>query len=587
MINLLKSCISMRMFISIIVLCGLVGCAYKRFPVLPKVKEMSREEIARQQAESHYIKAKDYDRRGLFLIALQYYEKAYELDSESRILRDILVEKYIYLKKYVKALLLVKGDRKIDELSDEERKTAASIYLLMQKYDKAIDAIEQCTSISVSDRYTLGFLYERLNNIDKAIANYTICFKNDVEYLSTGLKLADLYKRSQQYDPAESLYVLLHEKYKENTEVLNNLGEINLLQEDTTTALKYFELAVEKDSTFTDAFSNIAQIYIKNGDYKKAIECYKRIILSDSLTKFYHTKTIAFLYYYDKQLEKSAEILQSLLTYKIDEYEIHFYLGKIYSEIDSVDAAELAFKKAIDKKVEFVDAWLNLCYLFLKVKKADKALEYALQFKEKMPESDDAWHILGYVLSYRKEYAKAIEALKKALSYDLKNSSVWFELGGAYERSGKYKKAADAFREALRLNPDDDVAANYLGYMWAEQNENLDSAKALLEFALEKEPNNGAYLDSYGWIFYRMGDLNAAERYINMSLEHIDDDPIVYDHLGDILFDKGTYKNAIDAYRKSIELNSESAEKIKEKIKRTMNKLNIQEEQKETDPQEE
>ena len=70
----------MRMQVLIIILCGLVGCTKRRFPVLPKVKEMTRGQIARQQAESHYIKAKDYDRRGLFLIALQYYEKAFELE---------------------------------------------------------------------------------------------------------------------------------------------------------------------------------------------------------------------------------------------------------------------------------------------------------------------------------------------------------------------------------------------------------------------------------------------------------------------------------------------------------------------------
>jgi tetratricopeptide (TPR) repeat protein len=576
----------MRIISLIAILCVLAGCASRRFPVLPRVKELSRKEIARQQAENHYIKAKDYDRRGLFQIALQYYEKAYELDPESKILCDVLVEKYVYLKKYVKALLLVKGDRKIDDLSDEERKRVSSIYLLMQKYDQAVDAIERCASISLSDRYTLGFLYERLNNIEKAIENYSICFNNDVEYLSTGMKLASLYKKVQKYELAESLYVLLSDKYKENTEVLNNLGTINMLQNDTATALKYYQAAVEQDSTYIEAIGSMAQIHIANGDFKKAIGCYEKMILNDSLTKFYHTKTVAFLYYYDEQYDKSAEIFRSLLSSRIDEYEIYFYLGKIYVAEEKYDSAETEFKNAVNKKVDFIDAWLHLCYLFLRQKDTDKALDYALQFKDKMPDIEDSWRIYGYILNYRKEHNQAIEALQKALSFNPKNSSIWYELGGAYERTGKYVKASEAFKEALRLNPDDDVTANYLGYMWAEHNKNIDSAKVLLEFALEKDPDNGAYLDSYGWIFYRMGDLDSAEKYIKKSLESIESDPVIYDHLGDIFFEKKGYQDAIDAYKKSIELGSDKKEQLEEKIKKSREKLDILENEKNKDQRE-
>jgi tetratricopeptide (TPR) repeat protein len=140
-------------------------------------------------------------------------------------------------------------------------------------------------------------------------------------------------------------------------------------------------------------------------------------------------------------------------------------------------------------------------------------------------------------------------------------------MGSVFERLGSYKKAAEAFRTVLRLNPEDDAAANYLGYMWAEQGINLDSAKVLLEFALKKEPQNGAYLDSYAWIFYKMGDFDNAAFYIKKALEYIKSDPIVFEHWGDILSKKAEYTMAIDAFEKSIDLGAENKSLIKQKIK--------------------
>ena len=88
----------------------------------------------------------------------------------------------------------------------------------------------------------------------------------------------------------------------------------------------------------------------------------------------------------------------------------------------------------------------------------------------------------------------------------------------------------------------------------------------LLQNALSKEPQNGAFLDSYAWIFYQKGDLDSAYFYIRKAAEKITDDPIIFSHLGDIYFKKGELKSALDAYNKSLEFKPEDIESIQEKI---------------------
>lgn len=569
-------------FVPIVIFLSVLGvllfsqCASHQFPKFQPLPKSDRYAIARARAEDYFIKARDYDRRGLNQMAEHFYELAYKLDPNSVVLRDLLVNKYIASKKYKQAVVVIKGQKKINDLSDEDKKVVSNLYLKMQQFGKAAETLELIGTISGPEKASLGYIYERLRDNKKAIKNYSEYFIESPQALNIALKIASLYIKEQKYDKAESLYVYLEKQFENKTEILNGLGTISLLKKDTTTALNFFKTAIILDSTSSKAFQKIAQIYIAKGDYGKAVEYYEKIVASDYLSNQYNKRTLALLYYYNKQLYEAEELLKLLITNNLDDYELHFYLGLVFAENDKLELAEIEFQKTLAIKDNYADAWMHLCYLSLKKKNWDRAFDYAQKFNKRMPKAGASWRIYGYTLNIKKRYEEAIGVLKKAVSFDSEESSIWFELGTAYERTRSYKKAADAFRKVLSLKPNDDAAANYLGYMWAEQNKNLDSAEALLEMALAKDPENGAYLDSYAWIFFKKGDLDSAEKYIKLALKQISDDPIIYDHLGDILLKKGDASGAMKAYKKSLKLDFEDKEAIRRKINKLLKKHNGQ-----------
>ncbi len=549
--------------LAIIVL--LVSCASHRFPKVLPIPDVDRVLVARDRAQNYFVKAQDYERRGLFKMAEHFYELAYELDPASEVLRDILVKKFIISRKFKQALLLIKGEKKNEELSDGEKRVVASLYVEMQQLGKAAELYESLSTVSVSERATLGYIYERLKNWTKAVENYAIYF-NEKPQLDIGLKLADLYIKEEMYDQAESLYVLLESKFENNAEIVNKLGMLSLIKHDTVSAMDFFNTALVLDSSNAEAMNNIAQIYIARGDYPQAITWYNKMTRDDFLSKYYHRRTLGLLYYYNKQYAEAQELLQGLLTENVDDYELHFYLGLVFAANKQYALAEIELRKTLAIKDNYVDAWLHLCYLALQQENREKAEDLAKRFKERLPETGASWRMYGFALNTNKKFKEAIEILQKALTFDSDNPTVWFELGSAFERTGNFKKAAEAFSMVLQLKPGDDAAANYLGYMWAELDKNLDSAKVLLEMALQEEPDNGAYLDSYGWIFYKMGDLDKAEQFILKALEQIDDDPIVHSHLGDIRAKKGQIDGAVEAYQRSIELGADDKEALQKKI---------------------
>jgi tetratricopeptide (TPR) repeat protein len=168
----------------------------------------------------------------------------------------------------------------------------------------------------------------------------------------------------------------------------------------------------------------------------------------------------------------------------------------------------------------------------------------------------------------REKHDEAIAALKRATEIDSADYFSWFEIGGILEKQKRIDEAAVAFRNVLRIHPGDAQAANYLGYMWAEAGVRLDSARTLIEVALEKDPDNGAYLDSYAWVFYQMGDYEKALRYMNKALEqeNVRGDPVPYEHIGDIYFKLSDYKAAEGAYKRSLELKTGDARRIRERL---------------------
>jgi Flp pilus assembly protein TadD len=104
--------------------------------------------------------------------------------------------------------------------------------------------------------------------------------------------------------------------------------------------------------------------------------------------------------------------------------------------------------------------------------------------------------------------------------------------------------------------------------MWAEGGVNLDQAQDMLTRAVGQDPTNGAYVDSLGWVYYQLGKLDLAEKYIMDATRLLPRDATVHEHLGDVFAKRGDMAGALKAYRTALDLDPESKDvsKIRSKI---------------------
>jgi tetratricopeptide (TPR) repeat protein len=168
------------------------------------------------------------------------------------------------------------------------------------------------------------------------------------------------------------------------------------------------------------------------------------------------------------------------------------------------------------------------------------------------------------------------------------------ELSQVHNSAGDHERSDEQLRLILEADPDDVTANNNLGYQLAERGLRLDEAERLIRKAIELDQRqrttgrtnlsttadqpNAAYVDSLGWVLFRKGDLKGAREQLEKAstLPDGDDDPVVWDHLADVLFRMGEKAKAAAAWHKALELfdtgtrpKDERYQEIQQKLKQT------------------
>jgi tetratricopeptide (TPR) repeat protein len=128
-----------------------------------------------------------------------------------------------------------------------------------------------------------------------------------------------------------------------------------------------------------------------------------------------------------------------------------------------------------------------------------------------------------------------------------------------------WQKSDSLYEVSIEKHPDNSLLLNNYSYSLSERGIQLEKALSMVKKALKSEPDNGAYLDTIGWIYYKMGDYKAAQDYIKKALQLRDDNPEVIEHLGDVYYKMNLLDEARINWEKALELDPQNIE-LKQKI---------------------
>ena len=242
---------------------------------------------------------------------------------------------------------------------------------------------------------------------------------------------------------------------------------------------------------------------------------------------------------------------------KKDPNSIHVRL-KIASVLIRLERLEEAEKVLLEaKKIdpESLDVSLSLIFVY---SYAHKNQELELEYEEFLkkahtvkPKDTSISEFLAQFYFYKKRPQEAINVYLKVIENRPDYVDAYFWLGFLYEKENLQDKAIEIWEQGLNVDAEYSPILNSLGYTYAVKGINLKRAEAMIKKALEKEPENGAYLDSLGWIYFKNGDFEKAKEYLEKAAEAISD-PEVYLHLGELNIKMGEVDKAINYYKEGL-----------------------------------
>jgi tetratricopeptide (TPR) repeat protein len=247
---------------------------------------------------------------------------------------------------------------------------------------------------------------------------------------------------------------------------------------------------------------------------------------------------------------------------------IHLKIASLYIRLGETEKCEKELKeaKALDKSS--FDASLALVFLYAYTQK-DKELEeeyedFLKRAHQVKPDDVKISEYLAQFYFYKKQPQEALKIYEAIVKKNPSDVEGVFWLGYIYDELGKRQEAIKLWKKALEINSSHSQTLNSLGYIYAEEGKNLDEAEKMIKKALEKEPQNGAYLDSLGWVYFKKNDYKHAEEYLKKAIALLQD-PVIYEHLGDLYIKLGNKTTAINYYDTGLSRFPDT-KKLKEKL---------------------
>ena len=274
--------------------------------------------------------------------------------------------------------------------------------------------------------------------------------------------------------------------------------------------------------------------------------------------------------------EDSTEIglvyLRIALYLKPDFPLAHLAVGEVYDKLEQFGDAIASYDKIPSTSPIWNNVQIRKAYALNSQDKVDEAKTILNDLSIRMKGSARPYDALGSIMRARQRYKEAEEAYTNAIAQvekpQMRHWTLFYARGVSRERLKNWPGAEADLKRALKLHPEQPLILNYLGYSWVDQGLNLKQAMNLIRTAVKLKPDDGYFVDSLGWAYYRLGNFKKAAKQLERAVELRPEDPVINDHLGDAYWRIGRFLEAKYQWSQALTLEPEPEDEklIKEKI---------------------
>lgn len=531
--------------------------------------------VAGQPDTGQYSEARRLFVQGVTEFEFGNYEYAAELlaeasdkmgDNASASLDYTLAETFIELEDGSNARYY--AERAVEKAPANKwyRIKLAEVYREQGRNSDSITQLEEALQIAPGDvdvLYTIARVYTMGGQLEKANETYD----RIIQY--TGSNLQVLYQKYRNYERMgnnELAMEQLEEMLKldaTNEAAIQILGQMYQQQGETEKAIEMLQRAYLLNPDNEETLITLSDLYISENRWEDATGLLSRMIQNPAVEPYTKVELVQYLFGrfrrtpIDEQLQETTEELLNLLLEEAPEFgythalaaEYFGFTGETEQQLESLAKTNTYFP-------ENESAWRQRLQILLIQDRFEEVVEVGKEADEIIPDDAFVLFFVGNAHLLKQNYESAVSVLQRASSAPANRefrSSVYGTLGDALSSLDRWEDARQAYENALRMNANNDIVLNNFAYYLSQREEDIEQALEMAEQALEVEPDNAAYLDTYGWIFYKLGNYEKAEQYIKASVDTGNASATVYEHLGDVYAAQGNETEARRWWQEALE----------------------------------
>ena len=544
------------------------------FTVPPKDLLLRAEGEHKADAFAHFVEGMSFEENGEMDKALAAYRKVLDVDPGRADLASRVAVLLTRQDDFPQAIDVLKDAIKANPSASEPLLQLAFIYAkYLRRTDQAIDYVNRAIAL---DPHNID-AYERLCEIALAAGDEKRALQSLDRAAATPNDDAVFWARLGK------LYASIVFKPDRPPK-----------PDETARVNEVFKKAADHAGDDPAVLKDVADYYASTQQVKEAIPLYLRLLeLEPDDTNAREKLATGFVL--TNQRDKAVEMLEEIIKEHPEKYQPYDLLAGLLDDAaralereKKTEQAKAAFAKAAANYEQSLiinpsraSPYLHLAELLLgPLKENDRAVKVLDEARQHFPQTPEIVYYLAIAQREAKHFQEAVATFEEALheaeaeGAEIANARFYFDYGAAAEQAGLYDKAADLFRKSIAVDPANAADAyNYLAYMWAEHNGHLDEAEQIIKLALQADPNNGAYIDTLGWLEFRQGKFDQALADLLRAAQKLThDDPVVLEHIGDTCAKLDKSAQALDAWQKALNLDPKN-KKLADKIDNAKTKM--------------
>ena len=456
------------------------------------------------QADWHYIKGEQESTLGFYHQAIDSFKQALIYQPQAFSLHFRLLDEYLQAGLYLQAF-------------------------------KQCDTLLKRQPNNVALRLRMGKIYEKNQVYKKAHKEYDRILKEEPHNLEALYRKAVLHIRSEDFSSAHPILVTLSQIDEENLHRIHYLlAQINIKMAQTQKALFHFKKALRLQPDFTAPALALSSFYQKTGQIRKAIHVLEEL---QNNIGFSPRLALALFYFHTQQKNKDRALgyLQPFLEAHSENWLVPIQLAWIWGQ-----------KQEYEKAIPVIEKILSM---YPRV-------------------SSHIYILYARFFEQIKDFSKTLNILLTASHIFPTDTEILFYTGFMYDRLGQTSQAIKWMKKVLKRDANHVEALNHLAFIYAEQNQNLESAEQIIVRALSFSPNDSYILDTAGWVFFKRGKTQKALEYLERAYNNQPSIGVIAEHLAEVYYHLNMVDKSIALYKKAIglETNEGRRKKLEEKL---------------------